>query len=295
MKKYLVILLAWMMVVSCTPDDSTDPVKYHYVGIKKNGLATTTSEDGGVFNIPVYFGGELVNDQSFEVGFTVTGGTYGTDYTIVGASSESGTVTISAGDLGSALGNIGILPTVDYDNESDFGLTVTLTSAPEGFSIGYPLSKSYSFTVKDDDCEFDFVGDLDGSDASMDLLGAPYLYDAACTIDFDGTTYTIDGLNTAWIADFWAETITDSSPVVFTKTAAGAITIADQYIFTTDYNGNPYVYHISGTGQVNSCDGNVTINYDLYNVTDDYSVAAYCFDSEWMSTPLFKAVLTPIP
>src|SRR5687767_5243223 len=133
MKKYLFLLLAFA-AVSCFPDDDVKPAEFEYVGIRTVGVAASTTEDGGAtVNIPVHFGGSIENPASFTVNYTVTGGTYGTDYTIVNGTSATGTVTIPAGKTGiETIGLIGIKAVPNLVKQPNVVLTITIDEASTG-------------------------------------------------------------------------------------------------------------------------------------------------------------------
>jgi hypothetical protein len=123
-------------------------------------------------------------------------------------------------------------------------------------------------------------GDLDGGD----FVGA-----GDAVIELNGGVYTIDGLNQDFMANFWGETITTSTPVVFTVDEDGMITIEDQFIFTTDFEGNPYDYHVYGTGKINVC-GTIIIDYEMDQ--DGFLVGDWLNTNGYMTDELFKATLT---
>jgi len=280
------------LIAACTPDDSVKSAKYHWVGIRSQSVDDAFSEgnEDGI-EIPVVFGGEVTNDQAFTVSYTITGGTYGEDYTVVGGSGASGQVSVPTGAAGTAaVGVINIVPVIDYDVEDDVVLTVTLGTASNDATVGFPLVSTVTVTMNDDDCPFDYLGDLEGVDGDID--GLDYPCPAAVTIAFDGTDYTIDGLNTDFIYNIWGEEIQTSNPVVATITASGAITIEEQFIFTTLYNGNLYDYNIVGSGQVNFCEGTVVIEYEM--IQDGFEVGAWLHDNGYMTDAKFVATLTPV-
>jgi hypothetical protein len=289
MKKLIYSLLILFSAFACADDEFNSAFR-EYAGIKPTDLPTSIPEDSGTISIPVFYGGNLTNDQPFAVSYTVTGGVYGTDYTIDGGSSANGTVTIIAGAAGTvAKGIIKIIPKADFITESNVTLTVTLTSAERDVKVGYPLQPSYSFTIADDDCDFEWIGDLGGVDVNLDLDDTKFTADVTAALN--AGVYTIDGLNVGFMEDFWGETIQTSVPVVMTVTEGGKITIAEQFIFTTDYKGDLFDYKITGTGQVNNCSGDVTINYELDQ--DGFKVGKWLHDDDFMTDQIFKAVLVP--
>lgn len=291
MKKYIYVLMIFVGF-ACTPDNDYRSAKYHWVGIRSQDVPTVMSE-GSIegISIPVVFGGEISNSSAFTVNYTVTGGTYGEDYTIVGGSSANGQVSVATGAAGTdAVGTIQIVPVNDFETEENVGLTVTLGEASNGATVGFPLKNSFSLTLQDDDCPFDFIGQLEGVDGFMD--GLSYDCPANVTIALvSGTDYTIDGLNSDFILNIWGEEVQTSVPVEATITAGGAITIPQQFIFTTLYNGDLYDYDIVGSGQVNRCSGNVEINYEM--IQDGFEVGAWLHDNGYSEDPIFRAVLIP--
>jgi hypothetical protein len=291
MKKYIWSIIVALAVAACAEEDYNSAFR-EFAGINSAGLITNISEDVGEISIPVLYGGNLNNASTFNVNYEITGGTYGEDYTVVGGSSSTGTVAIAPGKTGTeAIGRIVISGVPDFDTEENVVLTVKLTSADGDVQVGYPYKTSHTFTIADDDCAFDFVGDLEGVDGNID--GLDYESPADVTIaSTGGTSYTIDGLNSDFILNIWGEEIQTSVPVVMTIAPGGAITIADQFIFTTLYNGNLYDYNISGTGQVNFCDGTVVIDYEMDQ--DGFLVGEWLHDNGYMTDEIFKAVLTPV-
>jgi hypothetical protein len=105
----------------------------------------------------------------------------------------------------------------------------------------------------------------------------------------DGKLY-IYGLGVDMIENWWGEPVIASNPVpvIFDFTQLGAISIDDQYYFTTTYGGDPYDYNIVGTGKVSLCGATpvITITYDIKYSADGWSIGDYLGE-------LFIATLTP--
>lgn len=131
-------------------------------------------------------------------------------------------------------------------------------------------------------------GDYIGVDSNID--GEEFKGTADVNIELDGEVYKISGLNTDFMETFWGEAIQTSVPVTFTVDEEGNITIEDQYIFTTLYDGDLYEYHISGTGKVSVC-GDITIDYELSQ--DGFLVGEWLHDNGYMTDSMFKATLSP--
>lgn len=294
MKKYIWMLIVAVIASACADDDYNTAFR-EFVGIRTTGVPANVSENSAGITIPVLYGGTAKNSRPVTVNWEVTGGTYGTDYTVVGATGPAGTVVVPAGTTWTeAINQIVIQGIADFDNEEDVPLTLTLTSADNGVQVGYPMSVSYNFVIADDDCLFDFEGDLGGIDANLDLAKMALVADVTVVKNSE-TEYTFQGLGFGMILEFWGETVTDFEPTVATIAPGGAITIEEQYVYTTDYNGAVSTYSIKGTGQVNYCAGTVSINYDvIYTSGGTGSVAAAAKDFGYMSGDLFVATLKPV-
>lgn len=134
-----------------------------------------------------------------------------------------------------------------------------------------------------------FEGSWSGTDG-MDL--DEYFFDSEVVIsDVSGSTVKVSGLNAGWIANIWGEEVTDGGTITMVIGNNGTATIEDQYLFTTLYDGDPYVYNISGTAVWDNCDESptMTISYVLENVTDGYSLPEYYAGDDF---PEFYAVIT---
>jgi hypothetical protein len=93
---------------------------------------------------------------------------------------------------------------------------------------------------------------------------------------FTGGKLYIYGLGVDMMENYWGEPVIASNPVpvIFDFTKLGAISINDQYYFTTFYDGNPYDYNIIGTGIVDLSGASpvITITYDIKYVIGGYSL-----------------------
>jgi hypothetical protein len=115
-----------------------------------------------------------------------------------------------------------------------------------------------------------FVGAWGGTDGY-----STYMYPSeVVTSAPSGTTIKITGLNRGWIFDYWGETITAGGTVNMTVNPNGTTVIADQYLFTTDYAGDPYIYWIKGTGIWGNCGAKptLTLSYNVYYKSDGYTL-----------------------
>lgn len=133
-----------------------------------------------------------------------------------------------------------------------------------------------------------FVGAWGGTDgfgtgshlrASQVVLSAP-----------SGTSMKVRGLNFGWMTDKWGETITAGGTINMTINPNGTIVIPDQYCFTTDYDGSPYEYWITGTGTWGNCGTKpeMKLNYIVYYKSDDSKLPV----DYYTAYPTFVATLT---
>lgn len=111
-----------------------------------------------------------------------------------------------------------------------------------------------------------------------------------------GCDFLIFGVNHGWMYDFWGEEVIDEGNVVWTlDEATGEITIENQYVFTTLYDGAEYPYNISGTGTYD-LSGEfpvVTLTYLLDQ--EGFDPSGWCFDNGYMETPYFTATVSLDP
>jgi hypothetical protein len=115
-----------------------------------------------------------------------------------------------------------------------------------------------------------FVGTWSGTDGYGD-----YMYDSqVVTSDASGTSIKAYGLNFGWIADYWAEEVTAGGTVNLTINDDGTVTVADQYCFTTLYDGDPYEYWIKGSGTWSNCGTHpeMKLYYNIYYKSDGYTL-----------------------
>ncbi|HAN19304.1 MAG: hypothetical protein A2X13_01385 [Bacteroidetes bacterium GWC2_33_15] len=106
----------------------------------------------------------------------------------------------------------------------------------------------------------------------------------------------IYGLNAWWISDFWGETIVDEGHVRYEiNEYTKEITIAEQYVFTTDYDGDLYPYTIKGTGTYDDSGTYPTMHIEYYLDQDGYDPGYYAYSHGYMATEYFEANLTLDP
>ncbi|HYG01624.1 MAG TPA: Calx-beta domain-containing protein [Chryseosolibacter sp.] len=133
-----------------------------------------------------------------------------------------------------------------------------------------------------------FVGTHSGVDGNIDGLNYPAPGHAEVALT--GGVYTIEGLNESFMVNVWGETIENRVPVELTIDAEGNITIEEQYIFTTLYDGDLYDYTIYGTGKLLDACGTMELNYEMSQ--DGFLVGEWLHANGYMSDELFKATLS---
>ena len=116
-----------------------------------------------------------------------------------------------------------------------------------------------------------FVGTWAGTDGQ----GPDYLETtSSVTTTVSGTNLLVDGLNVAWMGDFWGETIIAGGTCLMTINDDGTIIVPEQYFCDTDYSTG---YKIKGTGTWDNCGAKpaIKLNYDIWYVDSGYWIAAH--------------------
>lgn len=103
-------------------------------------------------------------------------------------------------------------------------------------------------------------------------------YDSQVTTGVDCDGMVITGLNAGWMLDFWGEVVVEAGTVYYTVDASGVVTIPNQFLYTTTYNGAVQPdYNIEGTGTYNTATGTLNIQYSLiqdgWYLGEDYGEA----------------------
>ena len=241
------------------------------------GQEFTSVETDGKITLGIQLNKPALEDVI--IGISTAGtATAGKDY-----ESPEATIVIPRGETNGSFSLTVLDDFIVEENET----VVVSTSSSDGLS---PIG-TYTITIENnDECNFDFFGkELTGTDVNLDKAG--FVGEGSVVINPDGLSYTIDGLNADFMLNYWGEEIQESVPVKFTIDKDGIITIKKQYIFTTLYDGDLYDYSIYGSGKVNSCDGTVTIDYEMDQ--DGFLLGAYFHapPQNDMTDAIFKAVV----
>jgi hypothetical protein len=128
-------------------------------------------------------------------------------------------------------------------------------------------------------------GGTDGFNSGTHLRASQVVVSAPTS-----TGVSVRGLNFGWISAKWGETITAGGTIFMKINPNGTTVIADQYCFTTDYEGSPYEYWIKGTGTWANCGAKPTmvITYTLYYKSDGSVLPS----DYYAGIPAFVATLT---
>lgn len=121
---------------------------------------------------------------------------------------------------------------------------------------------------------------------------APDGWDSQITTTVDCDGMLIYGLNAEWMLNVWGETIEEEGKVYYTISDDGVITIEEQYIFTTDYQGDLYDYTVSGTGTYDDSEDVPMVHLEYKLIQDGFDVAEYWQSQGGMDTPYFVADVT---
>jgi hypothetical protein len=113
----------------------------------------------------------------------------------------------------------------------------------------------------------DLLGSWSGDDAS---------YESIITTAVEEGEFLVSGISVGFINDFWGEEVIDGGTFVMTVNDNGTLDIPRQYIYTTEYEGDPYDYEIAGSGTWDNCGvtPTFTITYDIYYPGDAKGLAA---------------------
>ncbi len=139
-------------------------------------------------------------------------------------------------------------------------------------------------------CALDSISDLEGS-----WTGDDSYWDADVTTTVSGDDLAFSGLSEGMMEDWWGETITERYIVTMDiDMDYGLIDIARQDIYTTDYNGDAYLYEIEGYGKWDNCGDSptLTIYYDIYYDGEDTGIAATYGDDYLGGISYFTATLS---
>lgn len=132
-----------------------------------------------------------------------------------------------------------------------------------------------------------------GFDAYTVFGDYPSFIETAPGCDGDLLIY---GLNANWMYDFWGEVIMDEGDVRYEiNEYTDEITIAEQYIFTTLYDGSLYPYTVSGTGTYDDSGVYPTMNIQYVLDQEGFDPSGWAFANGYQATPYFEANITLDP
>lgn len=268
LSKLLLVTCMSIFMLACKDEEETVVTGAGFATI---GTLYYETDGEVMVTIPFINGSVTANNIVFE-----GGATEGQDYELVGITSEGVQVKLVPDDDCEKVEALRIR----IVNSRGMGNKIhTITLISSNLNVGIDIA--------------DWVDAYEGDDiifTSGALAGWSGAADA--TLAEAGGIYTIDGLGVDFMENIWEEVVLESDPVVLTATPEGVITIEEQYLFTTEYDGDPYDYNIVGTGQINKCDGTITLNYDIVYADHSLSLGDY-LKSYQSGRTYFTSVLEP--
>ncbi len=233
-----------LFMVSCEEELTVFEGPFH---ARFSGSATSVNENATTeTTIQVHYAGPKPT-EAITVDFSVSGGTAGTDFNLIGSQS----LTIPAGDF---FASFKVSPINNVVASGNKVITFEITSVSGGVTAGLGLvGKKYTYTIVDDDCPFEvenFVGVYDCDEPGYAV------YDVELAAGTEP--------NTIVVSNFWDYSVA-SIYIVFDPNS-NTITVPDQPIGLTS-SGSPL--HAVGSGTYTACDGNFTYDYVIYRLSDD--------------------------
>jgi len=243
------------LLVSSAPDNSGDIAQADGAGFESLILPADTP-DGVYYVVADFYAADEVifRDLNLDLVFN-----------------EIGLINDQAHDYASAINNTLVC-------EANYYVMAMLTKSGDNYTIedvrlnnmdSYAIDWSVGYDV------LDYYEPTDGYDS--------YIYTG---IDCTGET-VISGLNKGWMESTWGETIVEEGTVYYTVDDAGVVTIEEQYIFTTNYDGSLYPYTVTATGTLDEVTGELYLEYHLFQ--DGWSVDGYWYNAGGLTTPYFEA------
>lgn len=156
---------------------------------------------------------------------------------------------------------------------SDGKATVTVTETTMGGITSEPVN--LEVTVKKYCPLTNGVAGLVGTWSGTDGQG-DYTFPSIISSAVNGTNLSLTGVGVGFINDFWGEAVIAGGTINVTINVDGTLTIPRQYIFTTEYEGEPYDYEIKGSGTWDNCGSSpkLLIDYDIYYAGEATGLAA---------------------
>lgn len=277
-KNYIALLLTILVAVSCDYDptnfdalsDSPDPNATYYIQFKDAAktLETGVSEEGDIIDIETTITVGLLGlpqSQDININFTVDPATTidASMYTLSGNS-----ITIPAGSVAgsvSLITNTDLMP-VGESLKLILNVDAGDNTATAGTQLAYNLLRIEFCPLENG------ALDLEGSYSVTENGDG---FENSITAVADGANLLVSGIGVSFINDFWEEDVIDGGTFSMEVAGNGLLNIPRQYLFTTEYSGNPYDYEISGSGKWENCDDKpvLKITYDIFYVGDSKGLA----------------------
>jgi len=264
----LVIDMAWDMGVPTTdnsgetidPEDFADMILT--VSTTPNFDGEVDNADGGGFETYVLSGDEPDGDYYVIASFYDANADIIRDLNLDLEFNQPGVINGDALEYLSAINNASIC-------DNNFFVMTKITK----------MGMSYTF-------EDQSINNFENAKISYSGTDAGFPSEVSTGVDCDGMT--IAGINAGWMLEAWGEEVQDAGTVYYTVDDAGVVTIENQFLFTTTWNGDVQPdYYVEGTGTYDSVTGEITLKYSLiqgdWYLSEDYGEADGFFHATLMA------------
>ncbi len=245
-KLSFIVVSLMLMISSCTKtpiEEAQDAYDYNAIIPKVLGMS-----------------GASVAIQTFTSDFTITYYRGGSTWNW---SAEGATVSSVSDDSRIA--------TIEFTNDGTATVTVTETTA--GGKTSEPVSMDVTVMKY---CPLtNGVADMVGAWAGTDGQGDDYTFESIITSEVSGTSLALTGISEGFINGFWGEGVIAGGTILATINIDGTVDVPRQFLYTTEYEGDPYDYEIEGSGTWDNCGStpSLLINYDVYYAGEDVGLA----------------------
>lgn len=173
---------------------------------------------------------------------------------------SSTTLVIPAGESASNIITITTNPG-EMPLDENLSLIFQLSEGEHNATAGTTLN--YTF-LQQGFCPLEGPSDLVGGYSVLENTSE---WENAISVSLEADQYIVSDLAKDIIQEGWQEAIIEGGTFVMEVDAeTGTINIPRQYIFTTEWNGNPYRYEVEGSGEWTNCTDTpqIILEYDIY-------------------------------
>lgn len=180
---------------------------------------------------------------------------------------SSNSITIPAGKTSGSV----TFKTVAANMPVDVPLKLVLTLNAGEHNSPSTTATKLTYTVKRFAfCPLSGLADLVGT-----WTGEDAYYGTGFTTSVSAGKIKVEGMAEDFMANWWGESVISGGSFLMTINGNGTVDIPRQYIFTTEWNGDPYDYEVMGTGKWENCGAHprLIITYDIYYPGDTDGLA----------------------